>query len=309
MRFSRGIHSALPSAVVLVVDADAPARGTMVSELRRLNLDVSEAESGAAAIAAVRIRQFDLALIDFVLSDMSGLDVAVAMRKEQRGIPWLLMSSRMTPPLAVEAMRLGAIDAVSRPFAVKGVVTKALRSLSERGATKWPRVRSVSRLSSPKSAAERWASLVLRGCAAEHDLKTIGDWALVAGISYSALTESCRLVGTRPHDARDFLRMLRALAQAGGRVEHLEHGLNVNDHRTLKTLFERAGLTGRSTETISLQAFIDRQRFVDPSCEPVRLMLKMIGAAGDDGLRDPRGGPHLVSPTSSRRGRRSADPC
>jgi hypothetical protein len=167
---------------------------------------------------------------------------------------------------------------VALPFDIEKVVISALRDVS----TGWPPLPAPSLLSRPKSAAERWACLVLRSCVAEHDLKTIRDWASVAGVSYSALTESCRLVGIRPHDARDFLRMLRALSHASGRIDNLEHGLDVNDHRTLKTLFERAGLPlGRATGTISLDEFIGRQQFVNPACEGVRLMLKMIG--GDSG--------------------------
>jgi hypothetical protein len=50
----------------------------------------------------------------------------------------------------------------------------------------------------------------------------------------------------------------------------------VNDHRTLKVLFGRAGLTGRGSGTISLREFLERQQFVDPAGEGVRLVLQMI---------------------------------
>lgn len=266
---------------MLVVDDDAGTRETTVSVLRCLNMSASEAGTGAAAIAAVRARQFDLALIDFQLPDISGLDLVVELKKARLTVPWLLMSGLMTPPLAVKAMRLGALDAVELPFDVEKVVVTALGATAPRGEpVAWPTLPVAAVLARPKSAAERWACLVLRGCECEYDLKTIRQWASVAGISYSALTESCRLVGIRPYDARDFLRMLRALAHAGGRVENLEHGLDVNDHRTLKTLFDRAGLPlDGATGTVSLRAFIDRQQFVDPECEAVRWMLRVIAEA------------------------------
>jgi hypothetical protein len=185
----------------------------------------------------------------------------------------------MTVPVAVEAMRLGAVDVVDLPFDIEQVVTSALSHLPRRATAQWPRVPPASLLRHPRSAAERWAFLVLRGCAADHDLKTIGDWASAAGISYSALTESCRLVGMRPHNARDFLRILRVLFDSNGRLKDFEHGLDVNDHRTLKVLLERAGLAGRrGGGAISLREFIEAQRFVDPACEAVRLMLETIGA-------------------------------
>jgi hypothetical protein len=174
-------------------------------------------------------------------------------------------------------MRLGALDAVQLPADIEVVVLSALDGLARQGVVGWPRMCPMAALPSPRSAAERWAFLVLRGCSAPHDLKTIGDWASVAGISYSALTDSCRLVGIRPHDARDFLRMFRALWSANGQTTHLEHGLQVNDFRTLKTLFLRAGLTmGPAPAAISLSDFIAGQQFVDPASESVKAMRKMI---------------------------------
>jgi hypothetical protein len=200
------------------------------------------------------------------------------LKKHRISVPWLLMSGWMTTSAAVEAMRLGALDVVDVPFDIEHVVTATLIGLSHRADARWPRVPPASELRGPRSAAERWACLVLRGCAAAHDLKTIRDWAAVAGVSYSALTESCRLAGLRPHDSRDFLRMLRVLFHQNGRLKDLEHGLDVNDHRTLKTLLARAGLTGsRDGAAISLRGFIDGQQFVDPACEAVRMMIKMIG--------------------------------
>lgn len=279
MKSSPGLRPSSPHASILVVDDNAGARETAGAVLRRLDFDVNEADCGAAAIAAIRRHRFDLALIDFLLPDVSGLDVIVELKKDGISIPWLLMGRWMTVQVAVEAMRLGAVDVVDLPFDIEQVVTSALSQLSQRAATQWPRVPPPSLLRNPRSAAERWAFLVLRGCAADHDLKTIGDWASAAGISYSALTESCRLAGIRPHTARDFLRMLRVLFYSNGQLKDFEHGLDVNDHRTLKALLERAGLAGRrGGGAISLREFIEVQQFVDPACEGVRLMLKTIGA-------------------------------
>jgi CheY-like chemotaxis protein len=274
-RFS-GLRAA--QASILVVDDDARARSTAGAVLRPLNFDVREVDSGAAAIAALRTNRFDLALIDHRLPDISGLEVIAELKKDRISFPWLLMSASMTTTIAVKAMRLGAVDVVDQPFDIEQVVTSALRDLAQRAAAHWPRLPPL--LPSPRSAAERWAGLVLRGCTADHDLKTIGDWASTAGISYSALTENCRLVGIRPQNARDFLRMLRVLFLANGRLKDLEHGLDVNDQRTLKALFARAGLAGRRDGgAISLRSFIDTQQFVDPTRESVRLMIEMIGGA------------------------------
>ena len=76
-----------PRRSVLVVDDDAGTRETTVSVLRCLKMSASEADTGAAAIAAIRARQFDLALIDFRLPDISGLDVVIELKKARLSVP------------------------------------------------------------------------------------------------------------------------------------------------------------------------------------------------------------------------------
>ncbi|HKE84418.1 MAG TPA: response regulator [Vicinamibacterales bacterium] len=280
---SQALRSTSREATLLVVDDNPVTREVVGVVLRRLTLDVCEADSGEAAITAIRARRFDLVLLDFRLPDISGLDVVATLKKERISIPWVLMSGRMTAPLAVQAMKLGAIDAVGVPFDIEGVVLSALGDLRTSGSD-WPVL--ASRLPEPKSAAERWAVLVLRACAAGHDLRTIDDWAKAAAASYSTLTESCRLVGIRPYDARDFLRMLRTLYHAQGRTENLEHALAISDYRTLKRMFERAGLSLGRRETISLRGFIEGQTFVAPDSEPVRWLVRLLECGRDNGGSD-----------------------
>jgi CheY-like chemotaxis protein len=266
-------------ASVLVVEGDARERNAAVSALRGVHLRVGEADTGAVAIALLRARTFDLSLINVRLPDVSGLEVISVLRRDRISVPWLLMGAPLSAHSAVEAMRLGAVDAVESPFDIARVVTTALGGISASAFERWPPLPEPASLTSPRSAAERWAFLVLRGCAAQYDLKTIDEWARVAGISYSALTDVCRLAGIRPHDARDFLRILRALYHAQGRTADLVYGLNVSDQRTLRALLARAGLT-IGPAAMSLRDFIGRQHFVEPRCEPIRVLLAVLENAG-----------------------------
>src|SRR5882762_7770020 len=63
----------------------------------------------------------------------------------------------------------------------------------------------------PTCTADRWASYVLKVCKVERDPKTLGIWAREVGLSYTALCESCRLIGVQPRQARDFARVLRII--------------------------------------------------------------------------------------------------
>lgn len=115
----------------------------------------------------------------------------------------------------------------------------------------------------PRSAAERWAMLVLQACRSDGDLKTLADWAVFVGVSYSSLCEACRLVDVRPRDARDLARVLRAII--GSARDRLDPGLllDVRDRRTLRALLKKAGLQ-EEEGGVPVGQFLNRQRFVAP---------------------------------------------
>lgn len=115
----------------------------------------------------------------------------------------------------------------------------------------------------PRSAADRWATLVLKACTSNDDPKTLGEWAKVAGVSRSSLCESCRLLNISPHDARDLARILRAVLNCPIRYRVLVSALDVRDRRTLKKLFERAGLTHATSRcSVSIEQLFKYQLFV-----------------------------------------------
>jgi hypothetical protein len=113
----------------------------------------------------------------------------------------------------------------------------------------------------PRSAAERWAMLVLQACRSDGDLKTLADWAVFVGVSYSSLCEACRLIDVRPRDARDLARVLRAII--GSARDRLDPGLllDVRDRRTLRALQKKAGLQ-EEEGCVPIDQFLNRQRFV-----------------------------------------------
>jgi DNA-binding response OmpR family regulator len=258
---------------VLVVDDDPSTRETIRLVLRSSNMKVEEASSGSAALDTLRSRVFDLVMIDLRLPDMSGLDLVERLQDEDIRFKWLLMSGFLTLPEAVEAMRRGAHDAVTCPFDIESVVSSVFQSVRSAGRPGW-RLIAEDRGPTSHSAAERWAKLVVRACSADHDLKTLRDWGAFVGVGYSSLAEACRLVGIQPHQARDFVRILRALVASRGRVKHLELSLNINDGRTLKALLRRSGLDEPVNELPSVVDFVQRQHFISPTHNALAVLLR-----------------------------------
>jgi hypothetical protein len=124
------------------------------------------------------------------------------------------------------------------------------------------------------SVVDRWASLVVMGARAAEDLRTLALWARYVGVSYSSLAELCRLVGVRPHDARDFVRILRALQLSDGRRGSVEMMLDIADRRTAQRLLSRAGVG----ETLpSIELFLLSQTFIPvdtPTWHAVRVRIQ-----------------------------------
>jgi hypothetical protein len=132
----------------------------------------------------------------------------------------------------------------------------------------------------PTSAAERWAIYVLRACASTGDLKTLEAWAGCVGVSYSSLRESSSLLGIRPHDARDFTRVLRAVMQSA--LEDCSPWvlLDVSDSRTLRSLLERSGMSAAvQPGEISVEQFLSAQRFVPSGNAGLRVLRKLLASA------------------------------
>jgi CheY-like chemotaxis protein len=261
----RNTNAARELAGILVVDDDEPGLATTGIVLRALKRPVYEATTGANAIELAQQHRLALALIDWRLPDMSGLDVATALKANHIDVPWILVSGAMDLDLATEAGRRGAIRTVSLPFDVTDVVASALRDVDEHIPSRWPRLPLKPGLRPPESAAERCAFMLLCGCDAPNDLKTLQEWASFVAVGYSTLTEACRLAKVLPQNARDFMRVLRMLIHTNGRADGFETYLKFSDSRTLRRLLVRSGIADAgSTCAFSFGQFLRAQRFVSP---------------------------------------------
>jgi signal transduction histidine kinase/CheY-like chemotaxis protein len=99
---------------VLVVDDDKLVRRFMAESLRSLRYHVTEAESGAQALATMERERFDLLVVDFAMPGMNGADAARAAQERQPGIK-VLMVSGYADSAAVEAA-LGTARQLRKPF-------------------------------------------------------------------------------------------------------------------------------------------------------------------------------------------------
>ena len=186
---SRASVSGQPS--ILVIDDDVVAWEIFALALKACGYAVIMTASGTEGIAAAQSHPPDLILLDLRLPDCFGTAVICRLQHHALQIPFVLVSGFLTTPVTVEAMRLGAVDVLEKPVDIDHLIDTIDSAL---GVMHQP----VAAPKEPRTAAERWAAYVVRACESEGDLKTLAEWARFAGVSYSSLRESCRMLGIPP---------------------------------------------------------------------------------------------------------------
>ncbi len=106
-------------ARILVVDDEQSLREFLTILLEQEGYEVTTADTVASGVAAVTGENFDLVMCDLKLPDGSGLEVLEQARKRQIESPFIIITAHTTPQHALEALRAGAAEYLSKPFNVE----------------------------------------------------------------------------------------------------------------------------------------------------------------------------------------------
>jgi two-component system response regulator HydG len=121
---------------VLVVD-DRPNMLRLVRKILRADAEVLTADHGAAAIELLEREEVAVVLCDLKMRDVDGLAVLEACKRLQPGAVFVLMTAYATVETAIQAMRMGAYDYLTKPFEpedLRGVILRALGRASSTAA-------------------------------------------------------------------------------------------------------------------------------------------------------------------------------
>ncbi|HEY8122295.1 MAG TPA: sigma-54 dependent transcriptional regulator [Myxococcota bacterium] len=121
------------TAQILVVDDDRAMREMLASLFKERGLWVEEAASANAALELAAEREFDVVLSDIRMPGLSGIELIGQLRKLRPNTPVVLMTAFGTIDSAVDAMRAGAFDYITKPFE-PDAVTFAIDRAIERSA-------------------------------------------------------------------------------------------------------------------------------------------------------------------------------
>jgi DNA-binding NtrC family response regulator len=102
---------------ILIIEDEAPIRRVLTKILSEENDTylVQEAEDGLQGIELVKNEDFDLILCDIKMPKMDGVEVLEAIKKIKPEIPMVMISGHGDLETAIQTMRLGAFDYISKP--------------------------------------------------------------------------------------------------------------------------------------------------------------------------------------------------
>ena len=123
---------------VLVVDDDAAILEVLAMRLGAMGFDVTSVGEPRRALDIAAAQRFDLALIDLRMGPMDGVQLMEALHARQRRLPVLIMTAHGTIDTAVQAVRRGAFDYLTKPFVRDELRAKIDRALATR---RWARDR------------------------------------------------------------------------------------------------------------------------------------------------------------------------
>jgi two-component system phosphate regulon response regulator PhoB len=111
---------------ILVVEDERAIREMVVFTLKRAGFAVREAEDANAARHAVADRRPDLVLLDWMLPDLSGLELARSLRREDatRELPIMMLTARAAEDDKVLGLESGADDYLTKPFSSRELVAR-----------------------------------------------------------------------------------------------------------------------------------------------------------------------------------------
>lgn len=106
---------------ILIVDDEKNIRLTLSHALEPLGIETKTAANDEEALAMLERGEFDLMLLDLKMPGMGGMEVLQRVREIRPEIRVIIITAFGTIESAVEAMKLGAVEFLQKPFAPKEI--------------------------------------------------------------------------------------------------------------------------------------------------------------------------------------------
>jgi two-component system OmpR family response regulator len=121
------------TACLLVVDDQESNIQVVGAALGKLGFEILPATGGLQAFQRLAVRRPDLILLDVMLPDIDGFNIAERLRRDRRDIPVLFLTARDATEDKVRGLTIGGDDYVTKPFSVAELVARTQAILRRAG--------------------------------------------------------------------------------------------------------------------------------------------------------------------------------
>jgi DNA-binding NtrC family response regulator len=118
---------------VIIVDDDPDVLSMLERLLKKLEYNPYVAKNGEEAIQIIDRNKIDVVVSDLVMPEMDGMELLKRVKSRKGDIPFVMITGHPTIETAVEAIKKGAYDYITKPFQVEEVQIKIDRALEKRG--------------------------------------------------------------------------------------------------------------------------------------------------------------------------------
>ena len=156
--------------LALIIDDEPDIRELLTLTLGRMNVETETAIDVAGAKTRLKARRFDLCLTDMRLPDGDGLQLVAWMQRHAAGVPVAVITAHGNIETAVQALKLGAFDFVSKPLKLDNLRSIVNNALKIEAAD-----RSGSRLLGESSAIEELRGMIDRVARSQAPVHITGE--------------------------------------------------------------------------------------------------------------------------------------
>ncbi len=118
---------------VLIVDDDPDVLSMLERLLKKLEYNPFVAQNGEEALQIIDTNKVDVVVSDLVMPEMDGMELLKRVKSRKGDLPFLMITGHPTIETAVEAIKKGAYDYLTKPFQIEEVQIKIDRALEKRG--------------------------------------------------------------------------------------------------------------------------------------------------------------------------------
>jgi two-component system response regulator HydG len=187
---------------ILVVDDEKDIRDLLAEYLTGHDYQVTTCGSGEEALEMAQQEDFDLVMCDFKLGGMDGFDVLIRLKDIKPDMPFIVMTGFADLKMAVQLMRRGAYDYITKPMDTEEIINTVKNALAEAKVQQSLREASIAKQS---EADNNPASPNLKESALKAELEVIQR--VLKEVNYNR-TKAAKILGI---DRKTLYNKLRAL--------------------------------------------------------------------------------------------------